>query len=49
MTILSSADMPPAFANALRSIVAPGTTILLTEAPLSAGGTGKPMTVLASK
>lgn len=49
LTILSGADMPPAFANALRSIVAPGTTILLTEAPLSAGGTGKQMTVLASK
>ncbi len=48
MTVLSGADMPPAFANALRSIVAPGTTILLTEAPIAAGGSGKKMTVLAS-
>ena len=48
MTILSGADMPPAFANALRSVVAPGTTILLTEAPIAAGGSGKKMTVIAS-
>ena len=48
MTILSGADMPPAFIAGLRSVVAPGTTVLVTEAPISAGGTGKKMTVLAS-
>lgn len=48
MTILSGTDMPPAFVNALRAVVAPGTTILVTEAPLSAGGPGKKLTVLAS-
>ena len=49
MTILSGADMPPAFIAALRTVVAPGTTVLLTEAPLSAGSPGKKMTVIASK
>ena len=34
---------------ALRSVIAPGTTVLLTEAPLTSGGAGKKMTVLASK
>jgi hypothetical protein len=48
MTVLSGADMPPAFIAGLRSVVAPGTTVLLTEAPLSTGGTGKKMTVIAS-
>ena len=28
MTILSGADMPPAFATALRSVLTPGATIL---------------------
>ena len=49
MTILSGADMPPAFIAALRTVVAPGTTVLVTQAPLSAGSPGKALTVLASK
>jgi hypothetical protein len=48
MTIMSGTDMPPAFVTALRSIVKPGTTILLTEAPVKPDTTGKTMTVLAS-
>lgn len=48
LTILSSTDMPPAFIAGLRSIVAPGTTVLITEAPLSAGGPGTKMTIVAS-
>ena len=47
-TVLSGADMPPAFATALRSVLTPGATILVTEAPLTAATTGKPLTVLAS-
>lgn len=46
MTVLSGTDMPPAFIAALRSVVAPGTTVLITEAPLAAGGTGKRMTII---
>lgn len=48
MTILSGADMPPSFIVALRTVVAPGTTVLLTQAPLSSGSPGKKMTVIAS-
>lgn len=48
MTILSNSDMPGPFAAALRSVIAPGTTVLLTEAPLASGGAGKKMAVLAS-
>ena len=48
MTVLSGADMPPAFAAALRSVLTPGATILVTEAPLTATTTGKPLTVMAS-
>ena len=49
MTILSSSDMPAPFVTALRSVLTPGATVLLTEAPLASGGSGKKMTVLASK
>ena len=48
MTVLSGAEMPPAFASALRSVLSPGATILVTEAPLTATTTGKPLTVMAS-
>ena len=48
MTVLSGAEMPPAFATALRSVLTPGATILVTEAPLTAATTGKPLTVMAS-
>lgn len=48
MTVISGADMPPAFATALRSVLTPGATILVTEAPVVADTTGKQMTVLAS-
>ena len=47
-TVLSNADMPAAFATALRSVIGPGTTILVTEAPLTAATTAKPLTVMAS-
>ena len=45
-TVLSAADMPPAFATALRSVLAPGATVLVTDAPLNATTTGKSLTVL---
>ncbi|MEO7654211.1 MAG: L,D-transpeptidase family protein [Sphingomicrobium sp.] len=45
-TILSGADMPPGFVAALGSIITPGATILLTEAPLTPTTTGKGLTVL---
>ena len=45
-TILSGAQMPPAFVTALSSIITPGATILLTEAPLTPTTTGKGLTVL---
>jgi hypothetical protein len=46
MTIFSGSEMPAAFVAGLRSVIAPGTTVLLTEAPLASGGTGKKLTVL---
>ena len=49
MSILSATDMPAGFAAALKAAIVPGSTILLTEAPLSAGSTGKNLTLLASK
>lgn len=48
MTVLTDADMPAGFIAALRNVVGPGTTLLLTEAPLSAGSPGKPLTIMAS-
>lgn len=47
-TILSHVDMPPPFAAALKSAIVPGSTILLTEAPVAPATTGKVMTVMAS-
>ena len=48
MSILSHAALPPPFLAALSSQIVPGTSMLVTQAPLSAGSTGKSLTVLTS-
>ncbi|MEO6198839.1 MAG: L,D-transpeptidase family protein [Sphingomicrobium sp.] len=48
MSILSSTDMPAGFVSALKSAIVPGSTILLTEAPVEPQSTGKALTLLAS-
>ena len=40
--------LPPAFAAELRSVIAPGTTLVVTQEPLGAQSTGPQMTVLAA-
>jgi len=46
MTILSRTDMPPAFLAALQPLIVPGTTMLVTEAPMSTTSTGTGLTVM---
>lgn len=48
MSILSRTDVPPAFLAALQPQITPGATMLVTEAPIGAGGTGQGLTVLDS-
>jgi hypothetical protein len=40
-------QLPQAFHDRLASVLEPGTTLLVTEAPLAAGATGMPLTVLS--
>jgi len=48
MSILSRTHMPSAFWAALQPQIVPGTTMLVTLAPMSTGSTGKAQTVLDS-
>lgn len=48
MSILSQVRMPPAFLASLRTAIASGTTILVTQAPVLPHTTGQKLTVLAS-
>lgn len=45
---LEGIDVPPAFLAAVRSILAPGATILVTQAPVLPANSGKQLTILAS-
>jgi hypothetical protein len=47
-TILSRSDMPAQFVAALNAAIAPGTTVLLTEAPVLPTTTGKSLTIMDS-
>jgi len=47
-TILSRISMPRPFQAALNSAIMPGTTVLLTEAPVLAQTTGRSMTIMDS-
>jgi hypothetical protein len=47
--VLGQLRMPPAFAASLKSVLQPGATILVTEAPLTAQTTGKSQMVIASQ
>ena len=48
MSILTQVKMPAAFEKELAAAIAPGSTILITEAPVLPATTGKALTVLAS-
>ena len=48
MSILSRTHMPSAFWAALQPQIVSGTTMLVTEAPMSTGSTGQSLTVMDS-
>jgi len=45
--VLNRVALPQLFHDRLAGILVPGTTLLVTQAPLSAGATGTPLTVLS--
>ena len=44
---LNRVSLPQSFHDELAAILVPGTTLLVTQAPLSAGNTGTPLTVIS--
>ena len=48
MSILSRTDLPPQFLAALQPAITPGTTMLVTEAPVTTDSTGQKLTVIDS-
>jgi hypothetical protein len=47
-SVIAQLKLPPGFAAQVKSVIQPGTTVLVTQAPLSSDTTGKSQMVLAS-